>query len=123
MAEPILTLDLLVERRTIKIGDKEYELLSPAELSILDYRRIAKQAARVMTFAAQDEPTDDQVAELLMILDQLTERLLFAPQEIRDKLSAPQKLQIMEAFTQLQRERNARSAGAEVAPQPTGART
>jgi len=125
MAEPILTLDLLVERRTIKIGPKEYELLSPAEMSILDYRKIGKQAARVMEFAGKDNPTDDEVAELLMILDQLVERLLFAPPEIREKISAPQKLQIMEAFTQLQRAHNAQAAGA-VAAQPaqsTGVKT
>jgi hypothetical protein len=123
---PVLSLDTLVERRTIRIRSKKnepnggtlYELLNAGELSILDYHRIARQGARVQEMMEQSaDLTDDQVEELRTLLDGMCKVVLRAPLEVHGRLTDQQKLQVITVFTQLQRGETAPAAGgAEAAP-------
>lgn len=111
MAEPVLSLDTLVERATVAIDGKPHELRNGAELSILDYHRIGRQGAAVEKMLAQGaDLSDAQVSELTRLLDAMLRVVLLAPAEVMDRLSDGQKLQVVQAFSDLQRA-TARPAG------------
>jgi len=117
--EPILSLDTLVERRSVLIDGEPYELLNAGELALLDYHRIGKQGERVEKMMAQPEDLDDdQVLELSRLLDSLCKVLLLAPDEVQTRLRDDQKLLVLGAFTNLQRKTKAPAppAGGKKAP-------
>jgi len=102
--EPILNLDTLVERRTVAIDGKPYELVNAAELSILDYHRIGNQGRNVEAIMAQQEDlSDDQVQAVRTLLDSMCKVLLLAPIEVHARFTDNQRLQIVGAFTGLLR--------------------
>lgn len=122
MAEPILDLDTIVERRTIRIRaivdgvprSEQYELKAPGEFSLLDYRRLGKKGERVEAMLAPDRDlTDEEVSELGDLLGWLCGTVLMAPPEVLARLSLDQRLAVLKAFTDLQR----------AAAQPAGEKT
>lgn len=112
MAESVLTLDTLVERRTVIIDKIPYELTGPAELSLLDFHRLAKTSDRVAQLLLRErELEENEIVELLEKLDGFVSKVLAAPPEILAKLTETQKLAVLKAFTMLQT----------TTPAPTGA--
>jgi len=123
--EPILNLDTLVERRTVAIDGKPYDLVSASELSILDYHRIGNQGRNVEAIMAQqDDLSDDQVQAVRTLLDSMCKVLLLAPIEVHVRLTDNQRLQIVGAFTGLLRAEAVLPAGGpSTTPQPIGEST
>jgi hypothetical protein len=123
MAEPVLDLNTLVERRTIRIDGAPYELTNHSEVSILDYYRIGRQSERLDAMVNQPEAmAPEQVEELQRLLNELVRFVLRAPDDVHARLNDIQKLQIISVFTDLQRGAAA-PAGATVEPPRTKAAT
>jgi len=101
--QPVLSLDTLVERRFITINGTPYTLVNDGELSILDYHRLGKRAAKVEALWGRVELTDEEVTELTEALDWLCRLVLDAPPEVHDKLLDQHRLQVVMAFTNLHR--------------------
>ena len=117
---PLLDLSTLIERETIRIDAKPYEIRSANELSIFDQRRLADQAKRVGTLLT-DKPADDD-GEAHRLLDAICKTILIAPVHIHEKLSDTQRLAICEVFLPLLLPRRAGTgAQAEPATPPIGA--
>jgi hypothetical protein len=125
MAEPILTLNAIADRRTVRINAKSpdgtpvlytLELLSPAELSILDYHQLGKKQERIAQLMNGDLD-DAGVRELEQHLDWSVRKVLLAPDEIVAQLGVDNRFAIITAFTGLLRV-NAPAAG-EKSPAPS----
>ena len=115
--EPILNLDTLAERAVVRVDGADYELLNPGELSVLDFHKIGKRAERVETMLKQESDlSEGQVAELTEALDALCRIVLRAPSEIHQRLTDMQRLQVSQAFTDLQRKTTGPAAGGEDVP-------
>ena len=103
MAMPLLDIDVLIERSTIKIDGVLYELRNPPELSIFEGRVVFRLQKFMAETMAIEEPREDLEAEVERLLRRVVEIVLIAPQEIKDRLSPFHRLQIAEAFTNLDR--------------------
>lgn len=120
---PLLDLDTLIVRPTIKIDDKNYEILSPNELSIIDSQRFTLWGALIETLA----PDEAKGEELTAVVDKAA-RMVFvgAPEAVFAKLSGAQKMQVVEVFTMLLLRGKMGAAGAMltemVKKRPTGAK-
>ena len=104
MAEPLLNLDTLVERATVIINKKSYEMKKPGEVSLLDYHWVSKQSEKLEGIFAQTGPlTMEQVGSLASSIDELCRFILFAPDEVHKGLLEIHKLRIIQTFTDLLR--------------------
>jgi hypothetical protein len=121
--EPILALDTLVERRTVRIDGVEHELMNVGELSLLTYHQIGKDSARIDELRSVSDLTDDQVIEFAGLLDKLCRRLLLAPDEVHARLTDPHRLAVVHAFSSLQREQAQAPLAGVGAAAPTGTET
>jgi hypothetical protein len=104
MAEPILSLDTLVERQVVRIDGKDYELKIPGELSVLDFHRIGKRHERVEALQKRGESgeiTEEEVSELQSLIDWLCRFVFVAPGDVVDRLNYNQKLRVIWAFINL----------------------
>ncbi len=102
---PVLSLATLVERRTIKIDDKLYDLKHPGELGLVDHQRIGTQASLLSGLQARGEEVSEGEAALLSgALDSCCRLILEAPDEIHARLNDFHRMGILNAFTQLQSE-------------------
>ena len=118
---PLLTLDTLVDRRTVVIDGTPYDLLNAGEMSILDYHRIGKMGAKVEEMMNADDLDEAQVVILKKTLDALCRALLVAPDEVHVKLSDNHRLAVVGVFTDLDRELMEPATRDAVAPStPTG---
>lgn len=97
----LLNLDTLVSRSTVRIDGIEYELLSPDEVSILDFKRLVRPGARMVEIEALPEPTAEEKAEYDRILDRQCRQVLLAPDEVHQRLKGAQRDQILAAFLEL----------------------
>ena len=91
----LLNLDTLVSRSTVRIDGIEYELLSPDEVSILDFKRLVRPGARMVEIEALPEPTAEEKAEYDRILDRQCRQVLLAPDEVHQRLKGAQRDQIL----------------------------
>lgn len=104
MADALLNLDTLVERKIVKVDGKPYELRTPGELSLLEFHRIGKLGETLEPlFAQEDSLTLDQVGTLATALDELCRAVFIAPPEVHAALREGHKLQIVNVFIELQR--------------------
>jgi hypothetical protein len=114
MAEPVLELDALVERRTVAIklstGRQEFELRNSGEFSILEFHRLGTWGARIDELSAQvdglakvagGEIPEQLITELSSLLDQFCRLILMAPDAVHLVLSDTHRLRITKAFTEL----------------------
>lgn len=118
---PVLSLDTLVEHYQVRIrtradepnGGTLYDLANPGELGILDYHRIASKGARVQEMMKQQEDLSEaQAEELSLLLDTMCRVILRAPAEVHARLSDPQRMEVLNVFTALQRGTKLEPAGA-----------
>lgn len=106
---PILDLNTLIERPTIKVDGKVYELLSPDELSILDSQRLTRWGREIEVLATDEEKSD----ELDALVSQAARKVLAdMPDKVFAKLSASHRFSVVEVFTGLLLRRRLVTAGA-----------
>lgn len=104
--EPVLDLNTLVERSTIRIDGKLYELKNAGELSLLDYQRVVRCGVEIRDKLKRDEDAELSDAEVTAgskSLDSLCRLILVAPTEVHDRLQDGHRIAIMKVFTGLQR--------------------
>jgi hypothetical protein len=106
MADPLLDLTTLIEQPTIKIDGVQYPILHPDQLGVLDFQRLSIMAGSVSALMKKsgDEITDEDVAELTRIIEDLTDRIMVGvPAEKRTGLTESQRLEVAEVFMTLPR--------------------
>jgi len=120
MAEPILNLNTLVDRRVVRIDGKDYELIASGELSLLDYHRIGRQSGRVEELMTRSEDLSDaEVQELSRMLKDLCCLILRAPEELHARLNDLHRLAVIQAFSNLQRDQKKAAPAGEGSAPPT----
>ena len=88
----------LGERRRVTIDGESYEIINLDEFSLTETARLRRFGERLRAFFA-GELEDDLGADkdLDATVDRTIERVLMAPPEVRARLSATQKLQLLNA--------------------------
>jgi hypothetical protein len=119
--QALLSINTLVEREFIRIDGQSYDLRSVDDLSILDYRRLAKmgeQLKPLMQAYEDDTLTPEQATDFDDRLDRLCRAVLEAPSDVFSKLQTVHRLNIALAFMglSLPRLRQARAAQLEAMP-------
>lgn len=107
--KPILDLNTLIERPTIRIDGETYELRSPDELSVLDSHFFTVKGKEIEQLG-EAEGSD---ADLAAVVDQVVPRMVIdLPDDVYDRLSGAAKLAIVDVFTGLLLRRRVSLAGA-----------
>jgi len=104
MAETVLDLKTVVDRRIVRIDGTPYELKHPQELAVADYLRLGGKTDRVYQIerdAVEGKATEDQLVELMTVLDEIVGEVLLAPADIIKRLQIAQELAILEVFIAL----------------------
>jgi hypothetical protein len=110
MAErEILDLSTGVERPTIRIDGKAFEMRTPDEFSWHQNQMISKNGRRfqnlVKRMETDDGLTDEETRKLQDLSKDMVDQVVVdLPEEIADKLKPLHQLKIFEAFTKLSRE-------------------
>lgn len=116
--ELLLDLETLIERPTITIDKKPYEILSPEELSILDSQRFTSWGARIEKLSQEandlaEDALKENAEELRALVDKVVRKVLVdVPDDILAKLKDAQKLRVVEVFTMLLLRHRMGAAGA-----------
>ncbi len=104
---PILSLETLIKRPLIEIDGERYEILSPDELSVVDFQRLSYEGTRISGITGGGKKlTLKEEKELTTLIVSLSDRIMVdgpkgVPQEVRDKLSEAHRLVIAEGFMSL----------------------
>lgn len=105
---PILDLDTLIDRPTIRVDGNLYELWSPEELSVLDSQYFTRQGREIEELAKADD-----TEALAALIGKVCRRCFVEiPDDVFAKLSPPQRTAIVEAFSGLLLRRRLSVAGA-----------
>jgi hypothetical protein len=109
--EPLLNLDTLIVRPTIKVDGISYELLAADELSILDSQRLTNWGKEIEALASAD---DDAGAEKLReLVSRLSRKVLVnMPDDVFATLTEAHRVAIAQVFTGLLLARKIAVAGA-----------
>lgn len=106
-ARPVLSLNTLIERRFIRIGDQHYELRNPGDLTIRQQLWLEVNLQKyweLLSTLVQDSMGDDAEIEMTRIGDRLIELALDAPIEVRNALPVGHKIKVIRAFVSLPNE-------------------
>lgn len=96
--EPLLDLNTLIERPKIAIDGKDYEILSPEELSILDSQGFTFWGGEIERLSQDKE----KASELEALIDTVARKVLVSvPASVFGKLSGSHKFRVVEVFTVL----------------------
>ena len=110
MTQQLLSLDTLVRRPKVAIDGTQYEMLSPDEMSVLDYQRFGLWH-RELVQLQEDGGEDDPALEALV--DRIARKAMVGvPAGVIGKLSGAQKIAVVEVFTGLLLQTRMRVAGA-----------
>lgn len=110
MAKPLLELETLTERPVVVIKSgtgrarkaEQFEMISPAEFSLVDEHRFGRLAQRFSAIYQQDQDlSEEAAAELGRILDESVRLVLRAPEEVHARLTDRHRALIFQAFSQL----------------------
>lgn len=104
MAQPVLDLDTLIERAPVRIDGKLYEMLNPAELSILDLHRFGAAGVELASLkgaGAAGDWSDEQMRSISATLDRMVRIILRAPDEVHAKLTDVHRFRVVNAFNGL----------------------
>lgn len=108
-SKPLLDLATLIERPTIAIDGKSYELRGAEELSIYESQWLTSAGNRIERIAKEGGGED----ELGEAIDAVVKKVVVdLPAEVFDRLSGIQRMAIVEVFTALLARRKTRVAGA-----------
>lgn len=100
----VLTLDTLIDRKTVTIDGREYELRPIDDLPLFDYQRLIRFGERVdVLIHATGEPTPEQEREFNALMDEL---MGFAfeeppPPDVMKRLGTRKRLAIWRVFQTL----------------------
>ena len=97
-ADPLLDLNTLIERPTIKIDGKSYEILSPEQLSILDSQRFERWGRQIEALAKDDDKSDELDALVAKVTDKI---MVGVPEDVRGELSNGHRMRVLAVFTGL----------------------
>lgn len=124
MAEPLLSLDTLVERDHVRIvsklhpDGKSYELLNPDELGLVEHTRIRHRYRRLADLNAKDEITEEDAEQLTRAATDLVTTICpDVEEDVLADLHDGKKVSILEAWL---RRHDLFGAGAAEGPPPTG---
>lgn len=113
MARPVLDLSTLAERPKIAIDGALYDILSPDELSVVDFQRFSTMGRRIEELGAVARPAPEEQSELLKLIVEISDRVMIGvPPEVRSRLSVPSLIRVIEVFIRLLPARKKRPAGA-----------
>lgn len=119
MGERVLSLETLVERPTICIDKVDYSLRTADDFGLAELVQIGKMQTQLNQLLELGETlSDEQIAALAGLLDELTGLVLDAPAAVRGRLRDAQKMAIVRVF---QRETERRRTPLASANPPTGA--
>lgn len=85
-ASETTVLDLLTDRRHIKIDGQRYELRNSEEFSLFEFRRFKTAGARLDALQALDAPSVEEQREYEELLVQLARAVLIAPEAVFARL-------------------------------------
>ena len=101
----LLNLDTLVVRPLVAIDGKDYEMLNPGEVSILDLHRFGALGAEfegiTSSVQADTDLTTEQVTAVSVALDRMVRMILRAPEDVLSRLTDVHRYRIIEAFNTL----------------------
>ena len=97
---PLLDLDTLLHRPTVRIDGVSYELRTEDEMSIVESHEVTQQGKRLDKLLGQETLSDPDKKTLVALLDTLCRRVLLAPDDVHAKLRDPQRGRISKLFFQ-----------------------
>ncbi len=95
----LLEITTEIQRCSVTIDGQSYEVISVDELAIADYHRFGRKGLRIDFLMGKDTPTDEELAEVSKILDELCRAVLQAPDEVHRKLTEGHRLSLVKVFT------------------------
>jgi hypothetical protein len=98
---PVLSLDTIIPRPTIRIDGKPYQMRSADEFAWLVYRGKAGLFRKAATLMVLPRRTAAQEKEIERMLGPLVQELVLAPAKVLARLSDAQRFQVLEVFSQL----------------------
>ena len=102
MAEPLLDISTVISRPAILVDGARYEILSPNEVSLVDYHRFMNWGKTIDRLLGADGLDEGQLSELMSAVYNLTDRIMVGvPTEVRDRMSDEQRVSVAEVFMQL----------------------
>lgn len=102
--KPLLDLATVIDRPTIKIDNKTYEMLAPDELPALTRHRIGNWFIDADKIFDGEDEADDAADRIEAMLGRITDAILpSVPAEVRARLNSQQRLAIASAFIALPR--------------------
>lgn len=129
---PILDLDVLVVRPTIKVGGQLYEMYTKAELGIVTLRRVyhvAQEGEKLLQAMGPEQSIEALTDESAQRLEDLIDDLLSIAfvksyrEELKDKLTLEQKTAVMQAFSMSSLGVTTDQPGTEAASTSTGVKS
>ena len=99
--EPVLDIKTLApERERVRIDGELYDLAIMADFGIEEQQQMTRDGREFDTlWKASDELTPTDKQRLKQLLDRMFERVLLAPQTIKNKLNDDHRQQVVLAFT------------------------
>lgn len=105
MASPLLELKTETQRKHITIDGKAYELRNSGELSLMDLHHIESSAESLRVL--KDTRTEEDVERAEAGLRKWFLTVLVGSESVVDKLSAEQKLEVLNCFLEQSGTKNA----------------
>lgn len=100
--KPLLRLDTLVDRPKVAIDGTLYEILAPAELSVLVSHRLGSEGKRIEALMQDDALDEAGRAELARMIRSVSDTIMAPiPQDVRAQLSDAQRMRVLETFMML----------------------
>lgn len=98
---PLLDLSTIVDRPTVRIDGKLYELRSRDEFSILTYQQQLQKYRNLGALLQKPKLSKRQLAETARLADGFCRTILMAPPAVQARLTLPQRVSIISVFSQL----------------------
>lgn len=96
---PLLDLNTLIVRPVINIDGQEYELVHPAEMTVLDRHRQFARGRRIAELMVKKELSPAEQVEFSRVVDEATRAIgIGIPDEIHVKLRDGHRFDIIDAF-------------------------
>ena len=95
---PVLDLDTLADKPTVRISGKLYRLWSIDTLPPLENHRVRKMLRRIDELSLKDDLTAKEDKELTSLFDDVTRVVIDAPEAVHKKLKPKQQADIIQSF-------------------------
>lgn len=120
MAEPLLDLDTLTRRPTVRIDGQPYDLRTLDDFSLVEGHRHWRESERLSDLVHRVATlTADEESDAEQLIEAYCRRMVVAPPTVLDRLTPGQRVQIVATFALLPRTRRP-TTGAPLGPVDTG---